>query len=186
MDIVSLETLNDWLVRRHSPEFGLPYWHGCLTGIVCAPDLVPPSEWMPQILGTDDDDAPDLTAEEMERVTGLIMELYNETCAPALGTRFKPHLSSVADGLKSWCCGFMDEFLEWFDDVSEEEWEETTWLIMPMMILSGREAFLKVFEKKPDEKTLRELEQAAPDAVRKNVPLLRKLFMTTRGPDNPG
>ncbi len=51
--MTDLEALDAFLSSEMAPDdsMGLSDLDGFLTGIVCSPDLIPPSEWLPVALG---------------------------------------------------------------------------------------------------------------------------------------
>ncbi|MGD8320863.1 MAG: YecA family protein [Gemmatimonadota bacterium] len=61
---------------------------GFLFAVACAPELVPPSEWLPEIFGEREPEF--ATTKEAERILGTLMGIYNEVVGSARGG--KPHL----------------------------------------------------------------------------------------------
>jgi uncharacterized protein len=97
---------------------------GFLVGILLNPELVPPSRWLPYMLGTEGDDAAlPFGAQEAARLIGLIMRRYNHLAASiAAREAFDPILPELIDSgtgervdrerelfaLAPWASGFLD------------------------------------------------------------------------------
>lgn len=97
---------------------------GFLVGVLLNPDPVPPSQWLPYVLGdTGDAAAVPLEAAQVTRLIGLIMRHYNERAASiAARAAFDPILPELVDShtgepvdrererfaLAPWASGFMD------------------------------------------------------------------------------
>ena len=79
--MTDLQTLDAYLNSDNSPDecLGLSDLDGFLTGVVCCPVVIMPSEWLPVALGGAPVDVP---AEIIE----LVMQRYNEIVA-ALNTK---------------------------------------------------------------------------------------------------
>lgn len=90
---------------------------GLLFAIACAPDLVPPSEWMPRVFGGDR--AEYASMDEADAVLGDLMALYNAVNQEVLEHRCalpedvevrEPALANLDDDapLSQWARGFLD------------------------------------------------------------------------------
>lgn len=79
---------------------------GFLTGVICAPNLIPPREWLPVALRTSKIDIP-------SEMLGLTMQRYNEIAA-ALNNQpslLEPVFWQAKEGhviAMDWCEGFME------------------------------------------------------------------------------
>jgi len=90
---------------RPADALGYTELQGFLFAVVCAPDLIQPSEWLPIALG-EDEEARFETMEQARAIFDQLMSLYNETNASLLdGTAALPD-----------DCAFYDDVLANFDD----------------------------------------------------------------------
>jgi len=103
-----LDALATYLSSDDSPEncMLLSDLDGFLTGIICSPDLIPPSQWFPVVLGGQLNEVPD-------HILELIMKRYNEI-VEALNrepAQLEPVFWQAKEGhviAMDWCEGFMD------------------------------------------------------------------------------
>ncbi|GEO16324.1 UPF0149 family protein [Microvirga aerophila] len=64
---------------------------GFVAGILVCPDLILPSEWLPLVWGTDEDEAPVFeNAQQAEQLVKLVMEHYNVTAHDLQAGRYAP------------------------------------------------------------------------------------------------
>lgn len=102
------QTLDAYLNSDNSPDecLGLSELDGFLTGVICCPVVIMPSEWLPVALG---DALVDVPAEIIE----LIMQRYNEIVATLNSSTavLEPVFWRAKEGhviAMDWCEGFMD------------------------------------------------------------------------------
>jgi uncharacterized protein len=147
---------------------------GFLCAVASAPDMIPPSRWMPEALGGE----PEYDSfEQAQEVMGLLMRFYNDANA-MLGDKRPPSLllqpTSPTDprpDYATWCDGYI---LGW--SLSTQEWlrpghEPLKALTFPILLLSG--AFKEHAEQKgkalvPEdeyEETERKCAEGLPAAV---------------------
>lgn len=113
--IADIEKLDTYLSSDQSPEdcMQLSDLDGFLTGIVCSPELIPPSEWLSVIWGNDE-----TVHENAKEITWAIQEIfvrYNEiveslNSEPA---HIEPIFWQAMEGhviAMDWCEGFMDAY----------------------------------------------------------------------------
>jgi uncharacterized protein len=147
-----LRRLEAFLTAPERPEdtFDLNELRGFLFALVCAPEPVMPSEWLPLVFGDSEPEYRD--AEEAERIVGTIMALYNEIAhqvrtehAPRLPVR--PRRPAIANlepdaPLQRWSRGFTygHSWLEelWDDYVPEPLDEEFGSTLMVLSFFSDR------------------------------------------------
>ena len=110
-----LKALGDFLDATE-PEGALTYAEvpGFLFALVCAPETVPPSEWLPEVLGDD----PSFDDERhVDRVIGALIAWYNEINSGVLerqprlpdGYAFRDAVVENFDPgsqIAAWCRGF--------------------------------------------------------------------------------
>ena len=89
---------------RPAGTLGYHELQGFLFTIACAPELVPPSEWMPIIF--DENEAGYATLDEAKEIVGELMTLYNEVNASVVENR----VALPTD------CAFRDEVLANLED----------------------------------------------------------------------
>src|SRR5262245_14581170 len=150
-DATALQAL---LSAPERPEETIGYFEtaGFLFAVCCNPDMVGPSEWLPEVLGTDDGIFADL--EEANRGLHLLMALYNNINAGVLERRPSlPLLCEVRPApldnlepdapLSLWSRGFgqgYDWLLEsWPDDLPDDMSEDLGACLMVLTFHSNRE-----------------------------------------------
>ena len=111
---------------------------GFFAALLCAPELVPPSEYLPQILGGHEPawNSP----EELQGFVDLLMRHWNSVASAfESGVTFKPRLLKQADGLvhgNDWARGFMRGVALGEDDWREFFWNEANFgLMIPVLAL---------------------------------------------------
>ena len=124
VEVKDLDKLRDYLSSETSPpdSMGLSDLDGFLTGILCSPDLIMPSTWMPLVWGGPDPDVKNI--DKHMWAMQEIMKRYNEIAA-ALNAE-PPYLEPVfwqaPEGhviAMDWCEGFMDAF-----SLQRDAWHE--------------------------------------------------------------
>lgn len=147
------ERLKAFLEDPARPEGTFRYHElqGFLFALASAPDLVRPSEWMPEIFGGVEAEYASL--EEMQTVVGAIMALYNEVNgavfagSPALPAdcAFRPDVLANLDDdapVSEWARGFIHghQWLEasWEDGIPEDLDEEFGAVIMTLSFFASR------------------------------------------------
>ena len=125
---------------------------GFLFTVVSAPDLVPPSDWLPIVFG--DEKAAYASLDQANEILGEIMALYNTTNAavldpptvlPADCPLHKDALANFADDapIAQWSRGFLrgHQWLEqlWEETVPEDLTEELEATFMALSFFSSRE-----------------------------------------------
>lgn len=173
--------LEHFLSRPSVTSEGLSYGElrGFMFALVCAPDLVKPSEWLPMIFGGEEPEFEDLA--EAQEVMEALMGLYNLT------------LSDVRSGAKGAAaeCAFREEVLanlepdapvaewargfrfghQWLEETWEEylleEWEdEFAAQLATLVFFSSRELAVAIAD-----------DFSAPDATLESVAsMFRRLF----------
>ena len=128
--MVDLAALDAYLSSDDSPDdcMLLSDLDGFLTGVICCPVLIQPSEWLPRALGGPPGDIPIDLLE-------LVMQRYNEIVA-GLNSKppfLEPVFWQAKEGhviAMDWCEGFMDAVAlrkaEW--DVFRSTKQGKTWL----------------------------------------------------------
>ena len=88
--MIDLEKLSAYLMSEESPEhsMGLSDLDGFLTGVLCSPELIMPSEWLPLVWGSDEPVIKD--GETHIWAVQEILQLYNEIAACLLYTSPSP------------------------------------------------------------------------------------------------
>jgi uncharacterized protein len=140
---IDLDALDDYLMSDHAPDdsMGLSDLDGFLTGIVVAPELVLPSEWLPVIWGGGE---PEFETEaEMRTVLGTIMGRYNEivACLDSEPENFEPILMVGPEDeviACDWAAGFLDAVAlrpkAWEALIKDER---AGVMMLPILLLNG-------------------------------------------------
>ena len=161
--------LQEFLSAAKRPEGTLSYdelW-GFMFAVVCAPEMIAPSDWLPVIFA---DEAAQYASEvEAEDILGMLVTVYNDIVqnvddgAVELppGCRFADHVLgnfSAGHPLSGWCRGFAtgyDWLCELWDEfIPDEISNEYATMIMVMSFFSSRdlaEAFLAELDLSPGE-----------------------------------
>lgn len=109
-----IDELADFLYDKAPADaLNISELHGFLSAIVVGPELVQPSEWLPQIWGlqTDEEEATDLS--QAPHILSLIMRLYNSINDQVRDQpqEYSPILMCNDDDsqpvIDDWCYGFM-------------------------------------------------------------------------------
>jgi len=116
----SYEELGQLLLRyQQEPSVrNISELQGFLTAVICAPQMIKPSTWLPVIWGGDSH-APDWqSAEEMQAFVAEIMQMYNDVIEELQDKWFEPLLlrSLSTDAVKAgaeWCLGFVRGLALW-------------------------------------------------------------------------
>ena len=137
-----LDRLEQWLASDvfHEEAMPLDMLQGLFCAVASAPDLIPPSRWLPVALG----DNPDYeTPKQAQEILDLLMQFYNQTIRELDdGRGITLYVFSEAEGeddLAIWCEGYLEGVV-----LSETDWdehgepEEVEKLLFPFMLLSGR------------------------------------------------
>jgi len=115
---------------------------GFFAALICGPEIVLPSEYLPEIWGFESggDDAPFDSVQELQEFLDLLMRHWNNIANTlSSGEIFLPVLQEGDDGIvyaNDWACGFMrgvemrhEPWLELFND------EEHAGPLLPILIL---------------------------------------------------
>lgn len=123
----------DMLLRELHPDEALELHgaHGLLAAVATAPTLIPPSTWLPALLG----DAPPIQSRaKFVALTNLLFKLYNEVNAALGAGEFCPLDHEDPDALRDWCAGYLEGAEldpTWRHD--EDRWART----FPAIIVAG-------------------------------------------------
>ncbi|WP_457938831.1 YecA/YgfB family protein [Mesorhizobium sp. 10J20-29] len=110
--MADLEALDKYLSSEASPENSmlLSDLDGFLTGIVCSPELIMPSEWLPVVWGGTEPDVSDIDTHIW--AMQAVLERYNEIASELNGEppAIEPLFWEAPEGhaiAMDWCEGFM-------------------------------------------------------------------------------
>ena len=187
--------LKAFLAGASKPEDALSYCElqGFLFAVTAAPDMVPPSEWVPVVLG--EREPAFANEEQAQRFLGELMELYNKlstdvqanTVALPEDCRFRDDvLSNLSEDapVSQWCRGFVrgHTWLEesWDETLPDELDEDLGILIMTLGFFASRRLAERYLAEFPDrDKTLGEMAEAFrkafPDAMAEYAHLGRSI-----------
>jgi len=166
-----LEALDAYLMSDASPDncMMLSDLDGLLTGIVVAPELIPPSEWMSAIWGGEE---PEFESERRRQtVLGTIMGRYNEIVAVMNSDpdSFDPIFERWPDGevvVTDWAAGFLDAI-----KLRHKAWEplfkhpRAKLLVEPLIILGDDENFFGRSTPEPERRFYASRQTVIPTCV---------------------
>ena len=174
-----------------------PQLAGFLFSLANAPELIPPSEWIP--MAFNDQDAGYETQGEAEQVLQAMMALYNDSCLerragsttlpPGCGIRSQP-LDNLADdaALSQWARGFLTGHTyldDSWNDYTPEELDEELGSMLMVLTFFATPALAEAYHKEGKGKT--SLEQLAetvvrifPDAMLEYAHLGRSIYQVRR------
>jgi uncharacterized protein len=138
-----LDRLQDLLLRSDGEgAMNLEELDGFFAALICGPEMVLPSEYLPEIWGfeSNGEDAPFDSVEELQEFVDLLMRHWNNIAQTlSSGEIFLPFLQEDDDGVvcaNDWACGFMrgvemrhEAWLELFND------EEHAGPLVPILAL---------------------------------------------------
>ncbi|HKB84399.1 MAG TPA: UPF0149 family protein [Burkholderiales bacterium] len=137
-----LDRLEQLLVSEvfHEEAMPLDMLQGLFCAVASAPDLIPPSRWLPVALGENPDYE---TPEQAQEILDLVMRFYAQTMLDLdEGTGITLYVfpnDEGEDDLATWCEGYLEGVI-----LSEADWyeygepEQVEALLFPFMLLSGR------------------------------------------------
>lgn len=183
--------------QRPKGTLTYPQLAGFLFGIASAPELIPPSEWIPMVFN--DQDAGYETQGEAERVLQAMMALYNDCCRerkagsttlpPGCEIRPQP-LDNLADdaALSQWARGFLTghTYLDdiWNDYIPEELDEELGSLLMVLTFFASPKLAQAYHKEGKGNRSLDQLAETVvtlfPDAMREYAHLGRSIYQVRR------
>jgi len=155
--------------------------HGYLTALSICPDPVPEEEWIPELFGQEPDYK---DAAEQEEITEALRQLkaqiarqlasdedFEFPCELDLGDE------PAESDLRAWCIGFMEGvFLRediWFEDDEEEVSE----LLLPVMVGSG------LFDEQPDFAEIARDDELVASMLLQIPEILTTLFLLLQAPE---
>ncbi len=155
--------------------------HGYLTALSICPDLVEEDEWIPELFGQEPEYK---DAAEQEEITEALLQLkaqiarqlasdeeFEFPCELELGD------APAESDLRAWCIGFMEGvFLReetWFEDDEEEVSE----LLLPIMVGSG------LFDEQPDFAEIASNEELVASMLVQIPEILTTLFLLLQAPE---
>ena len=136
-----LDTLTEFLQAIDPPAMSLESVDGFFAALICSPQLVMPSEYLPEVFGRDHVFA---SNDQTARILDLLMRHWNVIAAALLRTLDEPEvylpvLQENADGValgNDWACGFMRGVRlrpeGWRELLDKDEYGGP---LLPMMIL---------------------------------------------------
>lgn len=145
--------LEAFMNRPGHPEGTLSYREvrGFIFTVACTPEMIMPSQWLPEIFGGDEPNFSSSTV--AETIIGVLMDLYNENVPRDGKTAQLPRDCRFHDDLMSnlepeapvsqWCRGFVlghTWLIDCWDDVLPDGWgEDLAHTSMTLSFFSSRE-----------------------------------------------
>jgi uncharacterized protein len=155
IDRVDLEALDSFLSSERAPpnSLALSDLDGFLTGIAVGPELVTPSEWLPQIWGGEEPVFAD--RDEAKAIVGAIMGRYNEILGEIAAGTPSPIFWEGQDGAvvsADWAEGFLQAI-----GLRTDAWssllksERDGQMLIPILALCGDENGDSLLDLDPEE-----------------------------------
>ena len=165
-DLERLEHFLDNVAPEDS--MALDELHGFLTAVICSPQLILPSQWLPHVWGGEE---PEFTTMDVAQdITGIMMRLNNDVASWLVDGNFEPLFmeETFANGTgildpHGWGHGFVLGMQlqpdAWHDEALNEA-------LMPIIVLSETiEDDPKIQELLDDDEAVENLAEAIPGAV---------------------
>jgi uncharacterized protein len=182
--MTDFQALDQYLSSDDSPEdcMLLSDLDGFLTGVLCSPELIPPSEWLPIAMGQAELNVP-------PEIITLLMERYNEIVA-ALNTEpplLEPIFWQAKEGhviAIDWCEGFMEAVAlqrgGWDELLQSPEGREWVFPILAHLVDDSGEPLIGTAEEQIDA-----VLDAAAEMIPKTAPLIFTFWQAKRSPHMP-
>ena len=154
---------------------------GLFFAIASAPDLIPPSRWLPVALGENPEYA---NHEQAQQALELVMRFYNQCVRAATAEDFTLLLyrrEDDSDDLETWCAGYLDgvdlSLPNWYEAGDPDEVDE---LLFPFIVLAGELPDKEKRQFKPAE--WRELVRSCEDTIGDAIVEIREYWNVLRNP----
>ena len=182
--MTDLSALDAYLSSDNSPEncMQLSDLDGFLTGVICSPDLIVPSQWLPIALGGQAIDVP-------SEILELIMQRYNEIVA-ALNNEppvLEPIFWQAKEGhviAMDWCEGFMDAFHmhtdSWRELMRSDMGREWMFPVLAHLVDEDGQSLVEASEKQMDA-----LLDTAAEMIPTTIPHIFTFWQAKRMPTPP-
>jgi len=165
----------------HGEAMPLDALQGLFFAVASAPDLIPPSRWLPTALG----ESPEYeTREKAQEALELVMRFYNQCVGAAAAEDFTLLLYKREDGgddLGTWCAGYLDgvdlSVPNWYEAGDPDEVDE---LLFPFIVLADE---LPDSEKRQFRAAeWRELVRSCEDTIGDAIVEIREYWKVLRNP----
>lgn len=166
-------------------DAAIEFIHGVLTAILCAPEMIPPSVWLPLLLHKEGEEIEFESMDTANSLIGTLMILYNEISRciaeddffPLYSHRNAPGKSQLrtdSGTAQVWCRGFVGGLGVWSTDIARDE--KARELLMPVFLLVDNAILL---EENPDipSETVNLLIKNSVSAVADSVVMLREYYL---------
>ena len=186
-----LDELSQFLSAEDMPEDGMDIamLDGFLTGIVIGPNTLAPNQWLPAIWdATDDNPMSWKSPEQMQRIMGLIMRMYNDRVHDLHEdiADYEPLIyqgeqdGKVVPILDEWCMGFVRAMQldpdGWQPLIDADAGDAGGGLLTPMLLYGTEEGW----DQLKDNKLLVERHQDFSDAIGPCVIGIRDFWLPHR------
>jgi len=165
----------------HGDAMPLDALQGLFFAVASAPDLIPPSRWLPVALGERPEYA---NREQAQEALELVMRFYNQCVRAAAAEDFTLLLyqrEGGGDDLGTWCAGYLDGV-----DLSSPNWyeagdpDEVDELLFPFIVLAGELPDKEKRQFRPAE--WRELVKSCEDTIGDAIVEIREYWKVLRNP----
>ncbi len=163
----------------------IEFIHGVLTAVLCAPEIIPPSVWLPLLLHKDGEEIKFESMDIANSLIGSLMGLYNEISKSLGNGEFYPlysHRNAPGKGqlradpetAQMWCSGFVGGLGLWSTDFVRDE--KAREFLMPIFLLVDSAALLDENPEIPAE-TVKLLKKNSVSAAADSVSMLREYYL---------
>ena len=172
--------LQGMITRLLKKEIYVEYIHGYLTAILCAPEIIPPSSWLPLIFAKDREEPVFESQEEINSLIAPIMNMYNDIAQEIMDRNFKPLYSiesknSTPEIAKIWCKGFILGLNLWTMNFTEDE--DAKSFILPVLLIADSKKIMDSIPKESreeyNEEKIKELKKLSIESIPGNIIKLR-------------
>jgi uncharacterized protein len=179
-ELDQLEALLDAAMFR-GEAMPLDALQGLFFAVASAPDLVPPSRWLPVALGESPEYA---NPEQAQEALALVMRFYNQCVRAAAAADFTLLLyqrEGGGDDLATWCAGYLDgvdlSAPNWYDAGDPDDVAE---LLFPFIVLAGELPDAEKRQFRPAE--WRDLVKSCEDTIGDAIVEIREYWKVLRNP----
>jgi yecA family protein len=159
-------------------------FHGYLTAVICAPEMVRPSDWLSIALPPDVDEKAFGSIEEANEYLRLLMEFSNSIAKGLQDGTFEPLFTLTSKKVtpeiaQVWCKGFVQGLTLWNRSFTKDEVARS--FVLPMLVLAEMGMVLKSIKDADKanitDNEIEEYKKTSLELVKENVLALREYHL---------
>ncbi|PKL36266.1 MAG: hypothetical protein CVV44_17275 [Spirochaetae bacterium HGW-Spirochaetae-1] len=163
----------------------IEFIHGVFSAALCAPEIIPPSVWLPLMLEKDGEEIEFTSMDIANEVVGTLMGLYNDIAKSLADGEFYPLFSHTKapgkgqlqmdpDTAQLWCSGFVGGLGLWETDFVPDE--KVRGILTPIFLIVDTD---DVIEENPEIPVdlIKKLKKESVTAVAESVAMLREYYL---------